>query len=168
MKVAHGTLVALFVLGCNGGGATPDGSNDGLSAGDPAGWTCRQVGEALREKTRTVSKACVIDDDCTVVGYAENGGLPTCNCAPAFGHQCWGVGVNAQAWEADAEVAALLREWDGRCVPGGCAVADCACDCGYDPVTCRNGFCGNDVPNCFEQLVDASPDSSTPTDATVD
>lgn len=119
---------------------------------DPSTLSCPELGAALHARAMTTDDTCTASSDCAAVGYpVRDDGTPTCNCGVTFARTCGGDAVNRAAWTADTTAAAMLAEWQSRCVAQGVASgASNLCDCTTSGTTCSPaGRCVAQVFDCF-------------------
>lgn len=116
-----------------------------------ASLTCRELGDRLHARAQATSRACDVATDCAAIGWpARDDGFPSCSCGVSFAQSCSGDLVNAGAWAGDATAAAMLAEFDARCVRGDeRAEAPILCDCGPAPVACTDHTCEGGTLSCF-------------------
>lgn len=148
-------LMALMVSACNSSSSAPDGGGDDDDAGDGGSTlTCLQLQQRLGMAIDTTSHQCDTPADCEVVGNAlDFSGTPTCNEGLPFASNCSGAGVNRAAWNASAEIQALLQDWYTRCVPmGNQSGAQTWFDCGRGNAACTNNVCTVAPFDCFHPV----------------
>lgn len=146
-------MVALGVVGCDGGSTIPDGPVG--EAGTPPRARCQQLVDEIADALQPPG-TCESANDCTVVGGQRD--FPTCNCAP-FVLDCSGVAVERDRPGLAAATQKIATYWDLGCGDGPDVPA--ICDCApLVRLACVNGRCRGEADSCL-----VPPDAAIPPDA---
>jgi hypothetical protein len=132
--------------------AAPDASHPDAAPDAPP--TCAQIAQEAVAIIGRLDKTCDTVADCIVIG-----GTFDCDCAPSFTGYPFASGLAlSKNGAADATLVALAAEFDHRCRPSTCTVAEdgCICDAGPPILTCTAHTCLAQQTSCLF-LPDAPP-----------
>lgn len=135
-------LILLSLVGCGGGNDMPaDGAvadaavvDVAMIDADPAA-LCAEDISGWRAIVAGLSRDCVVDDDCTIIGAP----IGPCEGFPYIASSCHGDPVNAASYAASAAAAGAFEQ---AFRAHGCDCADgCAVDCGTARPRCVVATC---------------------------